>query len=191
MEIVKEKQFYLSWKQCARPVFENRRFSLLEKDDFHVVEYLSTQVIILPIIEQEYVVLPKVRRQILGGAVWELPAGGVLGNEGPEEAALRELVEETGISISDPSRLLPLNTLVVSPNRLPMFPLIYRVDLSHQEFETRSAHDDEVESVASFSLDKVQEMILSGEIITSITLSILGRFLIGQQVRGGSSTPKP
>ena len=191
MEIGKEEQFYSSWKQSARPVFHNHRFSLLEKDDFHVVEYQSTQVIILPIIEQEYVVLPKIRRHILGGAVWELPAGGVLGNEGPEEAALRELGEETGISISDPSRLLTLDTVVVSPNRLPMFPLIYQVDLSHQEFETRSTHDDEVESVASFSLDKVQEMILSGEIITSITLSILGRFLIGQQVTGSSSSLTP
>jgi len=186
LEIVKEKQFYLSWKQSARPVFQNHRFSLLEKDDFHVIEYQSPQVIILPIIEQEYVILPKVRRQILGGAVWELPAGGVQENEIPEDAALRELGEETGISISDPSRLLPLDTLVLSPNRLPMFPLIYQVDLSHQEFETRSAHDDEVESVAYFSLDKVREMILSGEIITSITLAILGRFLIRQQLTSGS-----
>jgi len=156
-----------------------------------VVEYQSTQVIVLPVIEQEYVVLPKVRRQILGGAVWELPAGGVQENEGPEEAVLRELGEETGITIPDPSRLLPLDTVVVSPNRLPMFPLIYRVDLSHLEFETRSTHDEEVESVGCFSLDKVQEMILTGEIITSITLAILGRFLLGQQVTGSSSSPTP
>jgi len=191
VELAKEEQFYLSWKQSARPVFQNHRFSLLEKDDFHVVEYQSPQVIILPIIEQEYVVLPKVRRQILGGAVWELPAGGVLENESPEEAALRELGEETGISISAPSRLLPLDTLVVSPNRLPMFPSIYQIDLSHQEFETKSDHDEEVESVGCFSLDKVQEMILSGEIITSITLAILGRFLLGQQHKSNSSSPTP
>jgi 8-oxo-dGTP pyrophosphatase MutT (NUDIX family) len=189
VELAKEKQFYSSWKQSARPIFQNHRFSLLEKDDFHVVEYQSTQVIVLPIIEQEYVVMAKVRRQILGGAVWELPAGGVQENEGPEKAALRELGEETGISISDPSGLLPLNTVVVSPNRLPIFPLIYRVDLSHQQFKTRSTHDDEVESVSCFSLDEVREMILSGEIITSITLAILGRFLLGQQVTGSSSSP--
>ena len=191
MELAKEEQFYSSWKQSARSVFQNHRFSLLEKDDFHVVEYQSSQVIVLPIIEQEYVVMAKVRRQILGGSVWELPAGGVLENEDPEEAALRELGEETGISISDPSRLLPLHTLVVSPNRLPMFPSIYQVDLSHQEFETRSAHDNEVESVGCFSLDKVQEMILSGEIITSITLAILGRFLVGKQLTSSCSTPTP
>jgi ADP-ribose pyrophosphatase len=178
VEVAKEKQFYLSWKQSVQPVFQNHRFSLLEKDDFHVVEYQSTQVIVLPIIEQEYVVLPKVRRQILGGAVWELPAGGVQGNEIPADAALRELGEETGISISDPSR--SLDTLVVSPNRLPMFPLIFQVDLSKEEFEDRSLHDDEVESVASFSSERIREMIRSGEIITSITLAILGRYLISK-----------
>ena len=154
-----------------------------------MVEYQSSQVIVLPIIEQEYVVMAKVRRQILGGAVWELPAGGVLENESPEEAALRELGEETGISISAPSRLLPLDTLVVSPNRLPMFPSIYQVDLSHQEFETKSDHDEEVESLGCFSLDKIREMILSGEMITSITLAILGRFLIDQQLERSSSSP--
>lgn len=180
MELTKEKQFYSSWKQSASPVFQNNRFSLLEKDDFHVVEYQSPQVIVLPVIEQEYVVMPKVRRQILGGAVWELPAGGVQENECPEEAALRELAEETGISISDPLLLFPLDTLVVSPNRLPMFPLIYQVDLRKEEFETRSSHDDEVESVDCFSSDKIREMILSGEIITSITLAILGRYLISK-----------
>jgi hypothetical protein len=61
-----------------------------------------------------------------------------------------------------------------------MFPLIYKVDLSKEEFEDRSLHDDEVESVASFSSDKIREMILSGEIITSITLAILGRYLISK-----------
>jgi ADP-ribose pyrophosphatase len=115
-----------------------------------VVEFQTIQVIVLPIIEQEYIVLPKVHRQILGGAIWELPAVGVQKNEDPKEAALRELGEETGISISVPSRLLPLDTLVLSPNLLPIFRYFYQVDLSKEEFEARPAHDDEVEIVASF-----------------------------------------
>jgi len=35
-----------------------------------------------------------------------------------------------------------------------MFPLIYQVDLSKEEFEARPAHDDGVEIAASFSSDK-------------------------------------
>ena len=124
--------------------------------------------------------MPKVFRKILGGAVWELPAGGTQKNEIPKEAALRELREETGISITDISRLIPENTLVVSPNRLPMFPSIYSINVSENEFDNRSMHDDEVESVDCFSINTIKAMMSSGEIITSITLAILGKFILGQ-----------
>ena len=179
-KLSKEERHYTKWKQPAKPVFQNHRFSLLENEDYHVVEYHTQQVIVLPILENERVVMPKVFRKILGGAVWELPAGGVQKNENPEEAALRELREETGISITDISRLIPENTLVVSPNRLPMFPSIYSVNVSENEFDSRSMHDDEVESVDCFSMNKIKAMIETGEIITSITLAILGRFILCQ-----------
>ena len=55
----------------------------------------------LPILEDHSIIMPKVKRHILGGATWELPAGGIKDGESEEEGALRELREETGISISD------------------------------------------------------------------------------------------
>mgnify|MGYP003949810649 CR=1 FL=1 len=122
--------------------------------------------------------MPKVRRKIMGGALWELPAGGVKKNEHPETAALRELREETGIPITDTSRLTPENTIVVSPNRLPMFPSVFSVNISQNEFDNRSTHDDEVESLGCFSINKIKAMMNSGEIMTSITLAILGRFIL-------------
>ena len=175
-----EELHYTKWKKPAKPVFQNQRFSLLENEDFHVIEYHAQQVIVLPILENIRVVMPKVFRKILGGAVWELPAGGIQKNEFPEEAALRELREETGISITDISRLIPEHTLVVSPNRLPMFPSIYSVNVSENEFDNRSMHDDEVESVDCFSMNEIKAMMSSGEIVTSITLAILGRFILDQ-----------
>ena len=179
-KLSKEEIHYTKWKKPAKPVFQNQRFSLLENEDFHVLEYHAQHVIVLPILEKIRVVMPKVFRKILGGAVWELPAGGVQKNENPEEAALRELREETGISITDISRLIPENTLVVSPNRLPMFPSIYSINVSENEFDNRSMHDDEVESVDCFSINTIKAMISSGEIVTSITLAILGRFILGK-----------
>ena len=179
-KLSKEERHYTKWNQPAKPVFQNHRFSLLENEDYHVVEYHTQQVIVLPILENERVVMPKVFRKILGGAVWELPAGGIQKNEYPEKAALRELREETGISITDISRLIPENTLVVSPNRLPMFPSIFSVNVSENEFDSRSMHDDEVESVDCFSMNEIKAMIETGEIITSITLAILGRFILCQ-----------
>ena len=187
-KLSKEEIHYTKWKQPAKPVFQNQRFSLLENEDFHVLEYHGQQVIVLPILENVRVVMPKVFRKILGGAVWELPAGGVQKNENPEEAALRELREETGISITDISRLIPENTLVVSPNRLPMFPSIYSVNVSENEFDSRSMHDDEVESVDCFSINTIMAMMSSGEIVTSITLAILGRFILGQDFQTVNSS---
>ena len=187
-KLSKEEIHYTKWKKPAKPVFQNQRFSLLENEDFHVLEYHAQQVIVLPILEKIRVVMPKVFRKILGGAVWELPAGGVQKNENPEEAALRELREETGISITDISRLIPENTLVVSPNRLPMFPSIYSINVSENEFDNRSMHDDEVESVDCFSMNEIKAMISSGEIVTSITLAILGRFILGQDFQTVNSS---
>ena len=187
-KLSKEERHYTKWKQPAKPVFQNQRFSLLENEDFHVLEYHAQQVIVLPILENERVVMPKVFRKILGGAVWELPAGGVQKNESPEETTLRELREKTGISITDISRLIPENSLVVSPNRLPMFPSIYSVNVSENEFDSRSMHDDEVESVDCFSMNKIKAMIETGEIITSITLAILGRFILGQDFQTVNSS---
>ena len=187
-KLSKEEIHYTKWKKPAKPVFQNQRFSLLENEDFHVLEYHGQQVIVLPILENVRVVMPKVFRKILGGAVWELPAGGVQKNENPEEAALRELREETGISITDISRLIPENTLVVSPNRLPMFPSIYSVNVSENEFDSRSMHDDEVESVDCFSINTIMAMMSSGEIVTSITLAILGRFILGQDFQTVNSS---
>jgi 8-oxo-dGTP pyrophosphatase MutT (NUDIX family) len=117
----------------------------------------------------------------LGESLWELPAGGALPNESSQEAALRELREETGIDIRETNRLKTEHSLVVSPNRLPMFPHIFSVQITAQEYEERIPHDDEVESLGRFSANELKTMIINGEIITSITISILSRFLLSQR----------
>ena len=152
-------------------------FKLLKNLDFHVVDYHSDQVIVLPIVAGESILLPKVHRKILGQSVWELPAGEVTKFESSEMGALRELKEETGVKILDADRLTPEHSIVVSPNRLPMFPNIYSINISADEYRSRLPHDREVESVGCFSFETIQSMIKSGEIFTTITLAIIGRFL--------------
>ena len=150
-------------------------------NDYHFIQYHSRQVIVLPVVEENSIVLPRVRRKILEHAVWELPAGGALPNESSQEAALRELREETGIDIRETKRLKAEHSLVVSPNRLPMFPHIFSVQITEQQYEDRLPHDDEVESLGRFSVNELKTMIINGEIITSITISILSRFLLSQR----------
>jgi 8-oxo-dGTP pyrophosphatase MutT (NUDIX family) len=180
--ITEAKNFYATWSKSAKPIFKNKRFSLLEKDDFHVVEYHKKQVIVLPILEDHSIIMPKVKRHILGEATWELPAGGIKDGESEEEGALRELREETGILIFDTSRLNKENTLIVSQNRLPMFPSIFSIEVTVDEFEQRNQHDHEVESVRSFTFDEIKELISTGQIFTSITISILARFLLSREI---------
>ena len=136
----------------------------------------------LPILEDHSIIMPKVKRHILGGATWELPAGGIRDGESEEEGALRELREETGISISDITRLKEETTLIVSQNRLPMFPSIFSIEVDVDEFKQRNQHDDEVESVRYFFLEEIKELITTGQIFTSITISILARFLLSREI---------
>jgi ADP-ribose pyrophosphatase len=147
-----------------------------------VVEYHKKQVIVLTILESHSIIMPKVKRHILGGATRELPAGGINDGESEEEGALRELREETGIWIFDTSRLKKENTLIVSQNRLPMFPSIFSIEVGIDEFEQRNQHDHEVESVRSFTFDEIKELISTGQIFTSITISILARFLLSREI---------
>jgi ADP-ribose pyrophosphatase len=53
-------------------------------------------VAILPLVGAEHVCLLRNRRPIVGATLWEIPAGTLEPNEPPEEAAVRELAEETG-----------------------------------------------------------------------------------------------
>lgn len=147
-----------------------------------MVEYHKKQVIVIPILEDNSIIMPKVKRHILGEATWELPAGGIMDEESEEEGALRELREETGVSIFDISRLKEETTIVVSQNRLPMFPSIFSIDVSVDEFEQKNQHDNEVDSVRSFTFDEIKEMITTGQIFTSITISILARFLLSKEI---------
>jgi hypothetical protein len=62
-----------------------------------------------------------------------------------------------------------------------MFLHIFLLLIIDQEYKDRLPHDDEVESLGHFSLEELHTMILNGEIITSITISILSKFLFTQR----------
>src|SRR5438128_2992699 len=53
-------------------------------------------VVILPMVDDAHVCLLRNHRFIIGETLWELPAGTLEPGEPPEQAAVRELGEETG-----------------------------------------------------------------------------------------------
>jgi ADP-ribose pyrophosphatase len=71
---------------------------------------------ILCIVEQKSVLLLEQYRYVTGEATWEIPMGGVVNGETPEEAAKRELQEETGYEVDD---LKKLGVIVPSNGQTP------------------------------------------------------------------------
>lgn len=53
-------------------------------------------VAVLPMVDAEHVCLLRNRRPVVGSVLWEIPAGTLEPNEPADQAAIRELIEETG-----------------------------------------------------------------------------------------------
>ena len=161
-------------------IHENKWFSLVNRGGYYTLEYHRPQVVILPVVDNDSIVMVRVKRPVISDRALELPAGGTKENEAPLEAAAREFHEETGIKIKDIDRFQMLSSIAISPNRYPVLPWIYQIDISKKEFDKRKPHDDEVVSVECFTFEEVKEKIIQGEIYVSLPLAIIGRFLFSE-----------
>lgn len=161
-------------------VHSNPWFMVKDRGGYFTIEYHQPQVIVLPIVDDKAIVLIKAIRPVLGSDSWELPAGGVLENEPPVEAARRELQEETGIFIPDSKRLEILVPIIHAPNRTSECVHIFQVNLTRQEFDARGAHDHEVSGVACLSFPEIRRMATRGDIYVSAVLALIGRYLMSR-----------
>jgi 8-oxo-dGTP pyrophosphatase MutT (NUDIX family) len=163
-----------------RPVVlahENPWFKVMSRGSYYSMEYDRPQVVILPVLEREHVVMVRVRRPLINDFPLELPAGDSQEGETPRMAAMREFVEETGITIRDSLRFMPELPISEMPGRMPVLLSVFRVDLSRSEFDSRLSHDDDIIGVEAISLADVARMIISGEIYLSSPVAILSRLL--------------
>ena len=150
----------------------------MNRGSYFTLEYDFPQVVILPVVEEDSVIMVRVLRSLMDDAPLELPAGGANPGETPLKAVMRELREETGIGIDDPSRFHTVLPLAEMPGRMPVLLSVFRIDLSKTEWENRGAHDAEIASVHLLSRDILRQKILSGEIYLSSPVAILSRFLL-------------
>ena len=110
--------------QPIKTLHQNPWFTLKSRGDFFTIEPSFGVVLILPIVEGHSIVLVEVKRPVLNDMhSMEIPAGGLEKGESPQEGALRELYEETGIKISA-DRLKQQNPMALSP-RDPCLAYIY------------------------------------------------------------------
>ena len=155
----------------------NPWFSLKNRGGYYTLEYHQPQVAILPVVDNHSIVMIRVKRPVLDDTPLELPAGAADLNETPTETAARELKEETGIQIDRIDRFNLLPSIAISPNRYPVLPWIYHIDISQNEFDIRQQHDEEVTSVECLKYEEVKSKILNGGIYISLAIAIVSRFL--------------
>ena len=168
--------------QCAdlQPIeilHQNTWFSLKSRGDFLTIEHRFGVVLILPVVEGNSIVLVEVKRLVLNDMhSLEIPAGGLEKSESPQEGALRELYEETGIKISA-DRLKQQSPIALSP-RDPCLAYIYEAEISMNEFLARAQHDEEIRQIRRLDFDEVRKLLVSGEIYLAGVVGLLSRFLL-------------
>ncbi|MBI4311427.1 MAG: NUDIX hydrolase [Chloroflexi bacterium] len=132
-----------------------------------VVEH-SPSVTVLPVDDQGNVLLERQYRRPVGEWILEVPAGGMNEGETPEEAARRELLEETGYAASKLERLA---SFYMSPG--------FCTELMHAFLATgltagkATPEEDEFIQVEAVPLSRALEMVSSGEIRDAKTIAVL------------------
>ena len=157
---------------------QNPWFTVCRRGAYYTAEYLMPQVIVLPVVDSKAFVMVRVKRPVLNDITLELPAGGSNMGEAPEFTAVRELLEESGIEISDPSRMIPMPPIATSPNRMPNLVYVFMIDLGRAEFEQRKPHDNEIESVELVPFAEAIYLMTSGGIYVAGVIAILNIYLL-------------
>lgn len=163
-------------------VHENPWFIVKNRGGYFTTEYHNEQVVILPVIDNKAVLLVKAKRPVIADNSLELPAGGAHAGEEPLKAAARELLEETGIEISDLNRLIELPSIAGSPNRNPSLLHIYKVHISAEEYADRKPHDEEIESTALFTFNELRKRLIEGGIYVAVPMAVISTFLLSQDM---------
>ena len=162
-----------------RKVFEGRIFSVNVETitlprggqlEAEIVRHPGS-VVIVPVTDEEEIVLVRQYRHAIGRTAWELPAGSLKRGEDPTAAASRECHEEIGLI---PSSLESLGSFFPTPGYCDEEMHFYRaIGLRPPADGDPAAHRDEDEDIeaVSFSVATIRSMISQREIVDLKTLA--------------------
>ncbi len=142
-----------------------------------VVRHAGSAVI-LPMPDDDHLLLVQQYRFPVNRMLWEVPAGSLKPGEDPREGAIRECQEEVGLV---PTSVQALGCFLPTPGYCDEAMNFFRMSgLRKPGAGDPEAHQDEDEhfDVRSFSLEEVRRMVGSGEIVdmkTVVALVLLDR----------------
>jgi ADP-ribose pyrophosphatase len=135
--------------------------------DLEVIRHPGASAIV-PILENNQVLMLRQYRHAVGKSIWEIPAGTFDGKEDPMVCAQRELTEETGYSAQNWDRLGAITPVPgYSDETIHLF-------MASGLSPAKQALDkDEILEVHPLPLARVVEMIREGEIQDAKTIAAI------------------
>lgn len=123
---------------------------------------------VVPVMEDGRILMVTQYRNALERYTLEIPAGGLNPGEATDEAAARELEEETGYASQDLELLLFLRTTVAFCNEKIDIYVARNLKKTHQHLD-----EDEFLCVEAYTMEQLEQMILSQKIEDSKTIAAL------------------
>ena len=177
-----EDQLEPPWKvESVEKLLQNPWFSVLRQQvrdplssvhEYSTVDFPRPAVGVIARRHHQYLLIHQYRF-IVDKYVWAIPSGGVEDGELPEEAALRELHQETGHSADLVQHILSYYPSYGATNqRFELF-LAENVKATSSTFEL-----SEVLDIGWFSREKIIEMMMDNLIVDGLSLTPLALLLL-------------
>ncbi len=180
---IETSTYAMAWKKHhSRTVFENDWIAVLEdhvtnprggKNLYGHVHFKNVAVAILPIDEAGHTRLVGQSRYTLGAYSWELPMGGAPLHEPPEEAARRELEEETGLIAGE---LVELMRVHMSNSITDELGIVF-VATGLKAGTMRHEETEDI-SVKSVPVSDAVQMAIEGKITDALSVAALLRYAL-------------
>ena len=184
------------WKRLGSRTLHQHDRVLIREDRIRLPEggerrypvmQLGQSAGIVPLTADGQVILIRQYRHVTGGFCWEIPGGRVEEGETPQQAAIRECLEETGVACRN------LRVLAGYHPGLDTFcnPTYLYASDDISEGASPTAPQGETVEMAWFSLHEALGMISSLQIVDAFTMIGVLTYSLGGAARRRSVVPSP